>query len=316
VDDDCDGATDEDLGSTTCGIGACTRTIDNCVGGVVQSCTPGDPSTETCNGVDDDCDGTADEGFPDTDADGLADCADPDDDNDGIPDASDNCPLVLNPGQENLDGDGFGDACDDDIDGDTFRPTASGTPVTTVASSEQRLQGSQTGTLSSTYLSDDSYEAIREVRVGGVSVLDMRWTFSVPAGHLSVVYVEAYASASTEGDNYLFAYSADGGATFINMLTVTKTADDDLPQYYALPLGFSGTLILRAQDTNRTSGNNLDTLFVDRLHIVTSDPADCDDRAAAINPAANEGPPGAPTCSDARDNNCDGLTDAADANCR
>jgi hypothetical protein len=62
LDDDCDGATDEGLGSTTCGVGACQRTVENCAGGVPQTCTPGAPGTETCNGLDDDCDGVVDNG--------------------------------------------------------------------------------------------------------------------------------------------------------------------------------------------------------------------------------------------------------------
>ena len=39
-------------------------------------------------------------------------------DSDGVPDATDNCPLVANPGQENNDGDSQGDACDNDDDND------------------------------------------------------------------------------------------------------------------------------------------------------------------------------------------------------
>jgi len=41
-----------------------------------------------------------------------------DTDGDGVPDASDNCPNIDNPGQENFDGDQYGDACDDDDDDD------------------------------------------------------------------------------------------------------------------------------------------------------------------------------------------------------
>ena len=39
---------------------------------------------------------------------------------------------------------------------------------------------------------------------------------------------------------------------------------------------------------------------------------DCDDGDETINPDANEGPAGEPTCSDEIDNDCDGLTDMAD----
>jgi hypothetical protein len=61
IDDDCDGQVDEGLGSTTCGLGVCAHSVDNCVGGQVQTCVPGTPSTEVCNGLDDDCDGQTDE---------------------------------------------------------------------------------------------------------------------------------------------------------------------------------------------------------------------------------------------------------------
>ena len=61
ADDDCNGATDENLGTTFCGLGECLRTVATCVGGVIQSCTPGTPAPEICNNLDDDCDGTRDD---------------------------------------------------------------------------------------------------------------------------------------------------------------------------------------------------------------------------------------------------------------
>jgi hypothetical protein len=64
VDEDCDGAVDEGLGSTTCGAGACRVTVQNCIGSATQTCSPGSPVAETCNNVDDDCDGAVDDGNP------------------------------------------------------------------------------------------------------------------------------------------------------------------------------------------------------------------------------------------------------------
>lgn len=59
LDDGCGAATDNEV-FATCGVGACLRTALSCVGGVTQQCTPGEPSLELCNGIDDDCDGAVD----------------------------------------------------------------------------------------------------------------------------------------------------------------------------------------------------------------------------------------------------------------
>src|SRR6267142_1987622 len=60
IDDDCNTLVDENLGTTTCGVGACQRTVNNCVAGFPQTCTPGSPTAEVCNNFNDNCDGTID----------------------------------------------------------------------------------------------------------------------------------------------------------------------------------------------------------------------------------------------------------------
>jgi hypothetical protein len=68
VDDDCDGAIDEDLHDRvdTCGIGACNVPGHfTCVDGQPGSdCPPPAPNDASCNGIDDDCDFRVDEDYP------------------------------------------------------------------------------------------------------------------------------------------------------------------------------------------------------------------------------------------------------------
>lgn len=61
ADNDCDNQIDESLGQTTCGLGMCANTVNNCVAGAPQACNPylGAAANENCSTVgDDDCDGT------------------------------------------------------------------------------------------------------------------------------------------------------------------------------------------------------------------------------------------------------------------
>ena len=59
LDDDCDGAIDNNLTATPCTIGGCGGTY-NCVGGKLQ-CDAPSPSSEICDGKDNDCNGQIDE---------------------------------------------------------------------------------------------------------------------------------------------------------------------------------------------------------------------------------------------------------------
>ena len=61
-DNDCDGATDENLGETQCGAGVCAQTVFNCLDGEPAECDPmAGAGPETCDGADNDCDGETDE---------------------------------------------------------------------------------------------------------------------------------------------------------------------------------------------------------------------------------------------------------------
>jgi hypothetical protein len=68
IDENCNGVADEGYVSvaTTCGVGACVRSgATSCVSGSVHdSCVPGTPTTEICNGIDDNCDGIIDNAAP------------------------------------------------------------------------------------------------------------------------------------------------------------------------------------------------------------------------------------------------------------
>jgi hypothetical protein len=67
VDENCSGLADEGYVSTpaSCGVGECVRTGElTCQNGQqVNTCSPGTPQTEICDGLDNNCDGSADNGL-------------------------------------------------------------------------------------------------------------------------------------------------------------------------------------------------------------------------------------------------------------
>ena len=73
ADNDCDGNTD-DMGTITCGVGVCERTVAACLAGQTQECVPGQGSEEVCDNLDNNCDGGIDEDLTRPTTCGLGEC--------------------------------------------------------------------------------------------------------------------------------------------------------------------------------------------------------------------------------------------------
>lgn len=129
------------------------------------------------------------------------------------------------------------------------------------------------GSYLDTYSSDNVYEVLEENKTSGkpssrVSSLEHTWSFDIGAGGVLVeLSVEAFHSANSEGDDFVFSFSPDG-VNFTDLITVTKTSDDNAPQIAPLPAGVTGTVYIRVRDTDRTAGNgNQDTISIDHLSL-------------------------------------------------
>jgi len=122
------------------------------------------------------------------------------------------------------------------------------------------------GTSASASTSDNAYQVLKEASTSGTSALDYRWTFATTPNRPATLRVEAHHTANTEGDDFQFSVSTDGGISFTNAILVTKTADNNAAQSYPFTAGVSGSTIIKVVDTNRSAGNtSRDTLSIDLL---------------------------------------------------
>jgi uncharacterized repeat protein (TIGR02543 family) len=132
------------------------------------------------------------------------------------------------------------------------------------------LSGVVSGDYIYTHSSDDSYQAITEVKSRGKSkesYLEHKWTINVTGGATVTFCVEAYHSSNDEGDDFAFSYSTDDD-TYTHMLTVEKIADTSTFQTFTLPSSLSGTVYILVTDKDRTIGNrSLDTIYIDYMYI-------------------------------------------------
>jgi uncharacterized delta-60 repeat protein len=162
-----------------------------------------------------------------------------------------------------------GDSAYTNVASDT---TQTSVVVDYLATGDIPVAGQVSGTFADTQAADDTYQAIQEIESGGkpsnrYSYLEHRWTFQVSSGATFQLHVQAYRTDSGEGDAFTFAVSTDG-SSFVDVGTVTRTADDGQYQVFTLPAGLSGTVYVRVRDADRTPGRRtLDTVFVDHLFI-------------------------------------------------
>lgn len=140
-----------------------------------------------------------------------------------------------------------------------------------VAGSEYTVQGMVSGGVAETSEYDDLVQTLTEVVSVNTSVLEHKWVFDVASAELVTFYVDAYHTANSESDDFVFAYSTND-VDYTDMVTVTKTANDDTEQAFYLPSGLSGSVYVRVMDTDRTSSHTqLDSLYVDGLFIVSEE---------------------------------------------
>ncbi|MHC4694527.1 MAG: alkaline phosphatase, partial [Planctomycetota bacterium] len=141
-----------------------------------------------------------------------------------------------------------------------------------VADSDIPVKGTIGGSYLDTQDSDDIYETITEAHSGGkpsnrYSTLEHKWTINVVGGDTVTFYVEAHKTDSGDGDDFVFAYSTDD-SSYTDMVTVTKTSDDNTVQSFVLPASTTGVVYIRVIDTDSTPGNNTyDTVSIDHMYI-------------------------------------------------
>ncbi len=159
--------------------------------------------------------------------------------------------------------------------------------VSDPASSDIAIEGAVSGTLADADLNDNIYQTITEIDNGSTSALEHKWVFDVTGAELVTFYVEAHHSANAEGDDFVFSFSTDD-VNYTDMVSITKTSDDNTAQYYALPSSLSGTVYIRVLDADRTAGNTqLDTISVDAIFITSEESSMAP--VVASNPAPADG---------------------------
>jgi len=139
-----------------------------------------------------------------------------------------------------------------------------------VANGQITVSGTVEGSYLDTRTKDSFSQSIRERESGGKkqnrhSFLEHKWTFSVAPAAGFVLNMHAWQSASPDGDNFEFAWSRNNNDYF--SLGILNSSSLNNNQAFILPPDLTGPVYIRVVDTNRSSGRDLDTVFIDHLYI-------------------------------------------------
>jgi hypothetical protein len=296
---------------------------------------------EACDGIDNNCVSGVDEGYPDLDNDGIKNCVDSDADGDGIqiPADCDDLNTAI-PAPEDIDHlpacrDFVDNDCDHVIDLDCATDATTILPLlqTSVSGSLAQIQATSTNNV---------YQTLTEG--GGASQKRLKVIYGFP-GVNNLAYIlnfEGFKNANAN-DTFSFSYANSGycGTDEIynsTLMSVVKNNSDS----NTLQTTDVGTvtptrpwLCIKIEDA--AADSQPDTVSLDRLYLTPASTTncadadhdgytpscsncfnrycpqlDCADADALQNPGLVEGPPGSPSCSDGKDNDCNGLVDLAD----
>ena len=134
-------------------------------------------------------------------------------------------------------------------------------PTVLLSESSDTLFGTEAGEHTQTHESDDQYHEITEAENGSIRLVQTRWKFTVPGGVVASLHLEAHHNSANE--RFYFNYSTDG-TSFANLLSVTKTTDDNQVQIAQLPEGISGDVWIQVRDSQLGDAID-DTIFVDYM---------------------------------------------------
>jgi M6 family metalloprotease-like protein len=173
-----------------------------------------------------------------------------------------------------------GDSAYSNVSQDTTDPQPD--QIFTYADQDQAVAGNVSGTYANTLADDGVVQTITEHQSGGkpsnrYSYLDHRWRFqNVNAGVAVTLFVQGWAEANSENDDFVIQYSTDGGSTWQYAGLILQGTPANNVMTAELPPETRGIVWLRVTDTDATSGNRtLDSVSIDELVIVSElDPND------------------------------------------